>query len=89
MLTTLSESVKREATNRVLRRLGEEMIEVVKYHLRRSYAISFDPSDDSHFSLDQLHFGLCLMLGEGHANNLLNQIAEEIREISQSNHVEA
>ena len=84
MLTTVSESLKREAANRVLQRLGEEMIEVVKYHIRRSYAISFDPKDESHFSLDQLHFALSVMLGEGSANSLLNQISQEIKELSQA-----
>lgn len=81
MSVTITESVKRQAANIVLARLGEEMIEVVKYHLRRSYAISFTPNDDSHFSLDQLHFGLSVMLGEGSANNLLTQISEEINEL--------
>ena len=77
----VSDIVKRQAANTVLARLGEEMIEVVKYHLRRSYAISLAPDDNSKFSLDQLHFGLSVMLGEGSANNLLKQITEEINEL--------
>lgn len=81
MPITVSNSIKRKAANTVLARLGEEMIEVVKYHLRRSYAISLEPNDDSSFSLDQLHFGLSVMLGEGSANNLLRQITEEISEL--------
>lgn len=81
MPLTVSDSVKRKAANTELARLGEEMIEVVKYHLRRSYAISFALEDESKFSLDQLHFGLCVMLGEGSANNLLSQITQEIEEI--------
>ena len=83
MPPTVTDSVKRKAANTVLSRLGEEMIEVVKYHLRRSYAISFAPEDESKFSLDQLHFGLCVMLGEGSANNILSQITHEIEEITQ------
>ena len=89
MPITVSDSVKRQAANTVLARLGEEMIEVVKYHLRRSYAISFDPTDDSPFSLEQLHFGLSLMLGEGHANSLLRQITEEIKEIQRTQNAQA
>lgn len=81
MPVTVSDSIKRQAANSVLARLGEEMIEVVKYHLRRSYAISFAPNDTSSFSLDQLHFGLSVMLGEGSANNILKQITEEINEL--------
>lgn len=81
MPAVVSDIVKRQAANTVLARLGEEMIEVVKYHLRRSYAISLAPNDNSTFSLDQLHFGLSVMLGEGSANNLLKQIAEEINEL--------
>ena len=88
MPIAVTEGLKREAANKVLHRLGEEMIEVIKYHLRRSYAISFDPKDDSPMSLEQLHFGLSVMLGEGHANELLRQISEEIEEI-QSRNVEA
>jgi hypothetical protein len=81
MPVAVSDIVKRQAANTVLARLGEEMIEVVKYHLRRSYAISLAPNDNSNFSLDQLHFGLSVMLGEGSANNLLKQITEEINEL--------
>gem|GEM_PF-1412934 len=78
-----SDKVKRKAANIVLARLGEDMIEVVKYHLRRSYAISFEADDDSKFSLDHLHFGLSVMLGEGTANNLLSQITAEIKSLMQ------
>jgi hypothetical protein len=76
-----SDRIKRKAANIVLARLGEDMIVVVKHHLRRSYAISFDPDDDSKFSLEQLHFGLSVMLGEGSANNLLSQITAEIKSL--------
>jgi hypothetical protein len=78
-----NDRIKRKAANIVLARLGEDMIVVVKHHLRRSYAISFDPDDDSKFSLEQLHFGLSVMLGEGSANNILPQIAEEIKTLMQ------
>lgn len=81
MTLAVSDRVKRKAANIVLARLGEDMIEVVKYHLRRSYGISFDPDDDSKFSLEQLHFGLSVMLGEGSANNLLPQITAEIKQL--------
>jgi hypothetical protein len=84
MSVTVSDNVKRQAANTVLARLGEEMIEVVKYHLRRSYAISFAPNDASSFSLDQLHFALAVMLGEGSANNILGQITEEINELGRA-----
>jgi hypothetical protein len=40
-------------------------------------------------SLEQLHFGLSVMLGEGHANELLRQISEEIKEIHQVRNLEA
>ena len=78
------EQLKRQAANIVLARLGEEMIEVVKYHLRRSYGISLAPNDDSHFALDQLHFGLSVMLGEGSANNILKQISDELNELNRA-----
>lgn len=81
MPVVVSDIVKRQAANTVLARLGEEMIEVVKYHLHRSYAISLAPNDNSNFSLDQLHFGLSVMFGEGSANNLLKQITEQIHEL--------
>jgi hypothetical protein len=84
MSVTVSDDVKRQAANTVLARLGEEMIEVVKYHLRRSYAISLAANDGSHFSLDQLHFALSVMLGEGSANNILKQIIEEINELGRA-----
>ena len=84
MPATASDSIKRQAANTVLARLGEEMIEVVKYHLRRSYAISLGPNDTSMFSLEQLHFGLSVMLGEGSANNILKQITQEINELLQA-----
>jgi hypothetical protein len=74
-------TVMRKAANIALNRLGEEMFEVVAYHLRRSYAITFDPNDDSRFSLDQLHFALSVMLGEGRANNVLQQVVDEIRDL--------
>ena len=89
MQTTVSDSMKREAANRVLQRLGEEMIEVIKYHLRRSFAISFDPKDNSPLSLEQLHFGLSVMLGEGTANNVLKQITDELKEMSYANDAQA
>lgn len=81
MPSSVSDSVKRQAANTVLARLGEEMMEVVKYHLHRSYAISFALNETSKFSLDQLHFGLSVMLGEGTANNILQQIKREIDEL--------
>jgi hypothetical protein len=84
MSVTVSDNIKRQTANTVLARLGEEMIEVVKYHLRRSYAISLAPNDDSAFSLDQLHFGLAVMLGEGSANNILKQITEELNELGKA-----
>ena len=83
MPVAVSDRIKREAASIVLARLGEDMIAVVKYHLRRSYGISFDPDDASKFSLEQLHFGLSVMLGEGSANNLLPQIIEEIKTLMQ------
>ena len=76
-------SVMRKAANIALNRLGEEMFEVVAYQLRRSYAITFEPNDDSQFSLDQLHFALSVMLGEGSANNVLRQVVDEIRDLMQ------
>ena len=81
---TASDSLKREAANRVLDRLGSDMVEVIKFHMKRSYGISFDQKAESPFSLDQLHFALSVMLGEGHANNLLKQIVEEIKENQRS-----
>ena len=72
--------VVREAAVKVLDRLGQEMFEVIKYHLKRSYAISFAPDDESPLSLDQLHFALSVMLGDGTANNILKQIADELQE---------
>jgi hypothetical protein len=76
-----SDRVKRQAANIVLARLGEEMSDVVKYHLHRSYSISLEPNEQSKFSLDQLHFALSVLLGEGGANNLLNQVTHEIEEL--------
>jgi len=81
MSATMTERMKREAVNIVLERLGTEMFEVVKFHLKRSYAISLNLNDDSSLSLDQLHFGLSVILGEGHANNLLSQVVREIKEM--------
>lgn len=78
MSNAASDSVKRRAANIVLARLGEEMMEVVERHLRRSYGISLTSGDTSKFSLEQLHFGLSVLLGEGSANNLLQQITREI-----------
>ena len=60
------------------------MADVIKYHLRRSYAITFDETEDATFSLDQLHFALSVMLGEGSANNLLRQISEEMKMLPSS-----
>jgi hypothetical protein len=82
-----TDTIKRKAANIVLSRLGEEMMEVIKFHLRRSYGISMAADDPSTFSLEQLHFGLSVMLGEGSANNLLRQIADEINE-STGTHVQ-
>jgi hypothetical protein len=76
-------SIMRKAVNIALNRLGEEMFEVLAYQLRRSYAITFDPTDDTQFSLEQLHFALCVMLGEGSANNVHRQVVDEIRELLQ------
>ena len=76
-------SIMRKAANIALNRLGEEMFEVLAYQLRRSYAITFDPDDDTQFSLEQLHFALCVMLGEGSANNVLRQVVDEIHELMQ------
>ena len=73
-----NDEIKRKAANVVLGRLGEEMIDVVKLHLRRAYDINFDPKENSKFSLDQLYFGLSVLLGEGLAKNLMGQIKEEI-----------
>lgn len=81
MAPQASDGIKRKAVNTVLATLGEEMMEVVKYHLRRSYSISLDPNDQSKFSLDQLHFALSVLIGEGGANNLLNQVTHEIEEL--------
>lgn len=83
MPSTVSDSIKRQAANTVLARLGEEMIEVVKYQSRR-YGISFALDDDSKFSLDQLHYALSVLLGEGTANNILKQITQEINELVQT-----
>jgi hypothetical protein len=68
-----------KATNMVLALLGEEMAEVIKYHLRCSCAISF--ADDATVSLDQLHFAPSVLLGDGTANSILGQIASEINDI--------
>lgn len=64
------------------------MIEVIKYHLQRSCAISFDPNDDSPMSLEQPHFGLSVVLGEDYPNNLLTQIGDE-KEIQRTAEAEA
>lgn len=56
------------------------MKELVGLHLRR-YGVILDSRDTSKFSLDQLHFGLSVLLGEGTANNLLEQITKEIDEL--------
>ena len=66
----------------MLGRLGTEMDAVIKYNLNRSYTISVDREDASDFSLDRIHFSLALLLGQGHANELLRQIAEEIKILS-------
>ena len=76
-----SDSIRRRAASIVLGRLGEEMMGVVEHHLRRSYGISLKQEDSSKFSLEQLHFALSVLLGEGHANNLLRQITIEMEEI--------
>lgn len=65
----------------MLATLGEETIAVIKNNLSRSYAISFVVDDDSKFLLDQLHFGLSVMMGESSANNILSQITREIDNI--------
>ncbi|HKU49572.1 MAG TPA: hypothetical protein VJP79_06455 [Nitrososphaera sp.] len=78
-----TDDIKRKAVFIALNRLGEEMFEVIRYHLHRSYAISFDPDDPSKFSLEQLHFALSVMLGQGTANNVLRQVTDEIRELMQ------
>jgi hypothetical protein len=77
-----SKEIKMKAVNIVLGRLGTEMDAVIKYHLKRSYAVSVDREDGSDFSLDRIHFGLALLLGQGQANELLRQIAEEIKILS-------
>lgn len=82
MKSPASKEIKRRAVNIVLGRLGTEMDAVIKYNLKRSYAISLEPADVSDFSLDRIHFGLALLLGQGHANELLRQIAEEIKILS-------
>ena len=76
-------TIMRKAANIALSRLGEEMFEVLAFQLRRSYAITFDPNDDTQFSLEKLHFALCVMLGEGSANNVLRQVVDEIHELAQ------
>jgi hypothetical protein len=79
MRSAASNEIKRKAANIVLSRLGAEMDGVIKYHLKRSYAICLEREDESNFSLDRVHFGLSLLLGQGHANELLRQMTEEIK----------
>ena len=77
------DSIKRRAASIVLARMGKEMAQVMQSHLQRSYGISLTEGDPSIFSFDQLHFGLSVLLGEGNANILLQQITKEIVGLSE------
>lgn len=79
----ISNEIKRKAANNVLDNLRLELVDLIKSHLTRSYGISFTSDDDSQFSLEQLHFGLSLMLGEEMANGILNDITAEMHDLLQ------
>jgi hypothetical protein len=81
-----SDLVKRKAASIVLATLGEGTRQLVEQHLSR-YGVSLDVKESSKFSLDQLHFGLSVLLGEGMANMLLQQIIIQIDEIQRDHDV--
>jgi hypothetical protein len=70
------------AVNSVLSRLGEEMVEVLKFHLSHHYSISLGTNEQSSFSLEEFHFALQKLLGEGGANIILEEIRREIDRLS-------
>ena len=81
--------IKKKIAVEVLHRLSDDMFDVIKYHLSGYYSISLDAEDNKAFSLDQLHFGLSVLLGEGAANNILRQISNEINQYAVKHHLEA
>jgi hypothetical protein len=79
MKSAAIKEIKRKAANIVFSRFGAEMDSIIKYHLKPSYALCLAREDEYDFSLDRIHFGLSLMLGQSHANELLRQMTEEIK----------
>ncbi|HKX81084.1 MAG TPA: hypothetical protein VJL54_02410 [Nitrososphaera sp.] len=75
-----SDKVKRQAAAKVLDSVGGDMNDILTRHLR-DYDVSLDPAASSPFSLEQLHFGLSVLFGDSNANNILQQIVEQIEEI--------
>jgi hypothetical protein len=69
------------AVSNVLGRLGEEMLEVLKHHLKRHYSLSLDIEDD-YFTIEKLHDALTKLLGQSAAAILTDEIHKEIERLS-------
>jgi hypothetical protein len=75
------------ATNRVFDRLGElignQMLDLLKYHLKTKHDISVDANNRLSCSLVELHTALEDLLGEEAADMLLEAIYLELEAISE------
>ena len=73
-----TEVVRVGAVNRVLQRLGEDLQDVVKFHLSRHYHIKLDESGMVTCSLEELSSALQKLIGQGAAELLMQEIYLEL-----------
>jgi hypothetical protein len=70
------------AVNQVLQRLGEEMYDLLKFHLNRYYHIKLDESAHLSCTLEELSNALQKLIGMGATELLVQDIYLEIDTLS-------
>ena len=78
----LIETIKCQAIDSVLRRQGEQMFDVLQFHLKRYHRITFDPRNQQNISLEHFHKAMCELVGERAASLLLEDIYVELDQLS-------
>ena len=77
MTISSGEALEAIAVSRLLQRLGSDMNDVIRYHLRHRYGIRLDEGSKTPIELPRLHDILNELIGPG-ANILLQEIYHEL-----------
>ncbi|MGI0048151.1 MAG: hypothetical protein ACREAW_01290 [Nitrososphaera sp.] len=77
-----AESIHLIAADQVLKRLGIDIYDVVKFHLSHRYNIRLDDNAKPFFSLEELDAALENLIGRGAAELIMQDIYVEIDALS-------